>query len=291
VELLDQLQSHLSNTFRLISENEEILQTSSRPEERLRSEWWITRYWRMIAQWIVQAKSICQQQSRQMPKWLLEYEAAVPSPAWGELKKILGEAEHLPDQMPEIVSAFRCEGEESSSARSRVGSQKTPMGSSCAEDTTDMAKIIQFPATKMQDPFDWNESTLQCAKAGLVLQQTQRILEGRRSFRVGELSDVGSRIREASVWVNRLEAMVMRSPEVLLQRTARRRAIDDLRQIRDLAKQIELGLSSLDIEITLGKSLTPQAFDSVCRNIRAMDHYVASACDWMTLGRVEASST
>ncbi|MBC8492335.1 MAG: hypothetical protein H8D43_01015 [Chloroflexi bacterium] len=153
-----------------------------------------------------------------------------------------------------------------------------------------MAKIIQFPAMQLQDPSAWNESTLKCARMGLMLQQTQRILEKRRSFRVGELSDIGSRIGQASAWARRLETIVVRSPEVLLQRTARRRAIDDLQQIHDLAEQIALGLSSLDIETTLGRSLTPQAFDGVLRNMRAMDHYVASACDWMTLGRVEANS-
>ncbi len=291
MDRLDQLQSLASDGFKLISENEEILQTALWPENRLRAQRWIVKHWRFIATCIVQAKSICQQQSRQMPKWLVEGEAAVPTTVWSELKNLAGEPEHLRDRMPRIVSESRREGRESGSAWSLAGNQETLTSpSSHTEGITDMAKIIQFPAMQLQDPSAWNESTLKCARMGLMLQQTQRILEKRRSFRVGELSDIGSRIGQASAWARRLETIVVRSPEVLLQRTARRRAIDDLQQIHDLAEQIALGLSSLDIETTLGRSLTPQAFDGVLRNMRAMDHYVASACDWMTLGRVEANS-
>ncbi len=271
MDRLDHLQSLLSDGFRLICQHEEILQTTSSPEARLNSERWIAKHWRMLAIWIAQARAVCHQQSRQMPQWLLENEAAVPPKVWSELKESLYGGEHLDTD-------------------SFAGSQETPTDPPSRTEDIDMAKIIQFPAIKSQDPSAWNESALECARVGLILQQTHHILERRRSFRIGELSDIGSQIGRASVWANQLETMILHSPEVLLQRTARRRAVNDLRHIRDLAEQIEIGLSNLDVEITLCRSLAPHAFDTVYRNMRTMDHYLASACDWMTIGRTEPNS-
>lgn len=131
--------------------------------------------------------------------------------------------------------------------------------------------------------YSWEDEMLNFARLSVEVEDMRRMLQRRTTFRPGELRQAGISVEEGGSRAKELRRMVIGSKERLPHPTLEPRAVDDLDHIAVLSQRIVEALDNMDIEASLGESASRRWVENAERNMRTLDHYIASACDWMSL--------
>lgn len=267
---LDVLRRRVEETLGLIAEHERLLVTARWPEERLRSRRWIDYHWRNTASWVNQARRVHSREPEAWPAWLREAEASVPPDIWKRTSRAnSGEA---PD--------WTVRHTDSLTTLARAGDT----GEHLAGIENLKASHLTLPVTEGEDTmYSWEDEMLNFARLSVEVEDMRRMLQRRTTFRPGELRQAGISVEEGGSRAKELRRMVIGSKERLPHPTLEPRAVDDLDHIAVLSQRIVEALDNMDIEASLGESASRRWVENAERNMRTLDHYIASACDWMSL--------
>lgn len=267
---LGDLRQHIQKTLDLIAEHEKLIQTAQFPEERLRSRRWIARHRENIAQWVTEARRICAQESGRCPKWLLEAEASVPAAISKGTQDSLSKEQPKRTERHPVSPTATDQSIEHRKALSVITNPKAIYLPLSVEEGEDIMH-------------SWQKEMIEFACVSVTLEKTRRILLRRSTFRPGEFQQAGMSIEQTGYRAEQLKQMVTDTTEDLPHPTLEPRALDDLEHIAALSERVVEALDNLDIETSLDEPASGRWLEEAERNIRSLDHYIASACDWMTL--------
>jgi len=269
---LDEVRELVEDSLDLITQRERLVQTAQEPESRLNSQRWVQRHWEDIARWVIEARAICSKVRDNDPPWLIEAEASLPAEFEEEVRASLACKQQARDASnPDIPLDHN---------------QHSEVGIEVSENTDEAVRPhLSSPLTEDSLVYNWNREKLRFAQISVAVEAARRVLRQRSGFRPGELPRMAASIGEAVRRATELEQMVVCRTGVLPHPTLEPRALDDLRHIAALSERILDALDNLDVEASLGEPASALWIEQAEQSCRALDHYIASACDWMMLGQ------